>query len=247
MAAGRRSAARTRDGHGCSSTAGCALCRLAEVHALWSALLVGGRAALAPMHPATEPARMQEQARRRRHLKNPAPPFSSSAVQWRAVPEKLRRPIENRWTLIKRTQSGTGPLLPVRPGLQRVPLAPVVVCAAARALRAAGATITTLPPLGYWRARRAARSDAHASEGRTTNTELGGRGLRQPTKKPAGRAFRWAVGGASSKFLARHGCAPADAIELAPLVEFDGRIIDIPPPRLRDRLQVLRLHVAVLV
>lgn len=39
---------------------------------------------------------------------NPAPPLSSSAVQWRAVPEKLRRPIENRWTLIKRTQLGTG-------------------------------------------------------------------------------------------------------------------------------------------
>ena len=89
---------------------------------------------------------------------NPAPPLSSSAVQWRAVPEKLRRPIENRWTLIKRTQSGTGPLLPVRPGLRRVPLAPVVVCRAARALRAAGATITTPPPLGYWRRRCAACS-----------------------------------------------------------------------------------------
>lgn len=122
----------------------------------------------ASLHPATEPARMQEQARRRRHLKNPAPPLSSSAVQWRAVPEKLRRPIENRWTLIKRTQSGTEPLLPVRSGLQRVPLAPVVVCAA-------GATITTLPSLGYWRAWHAACSGTHASEGRTTNTELGGR------------------------------------------------------------------------
>lgn len=190
---------------------------------------------------------MQEQARRRRHLKNPAPPLSSSAVQWRAVPEKLRRPIGNRWTLIKRTQSGTGPLLPVRPGLQRVPLAPVVVCAAARALRAAGATITTLSPLGYWRARHAACSGAHACEGRTTNTELGGRALRQPTKKPAGRAFRWAVGGSSSEFLARHGCAPADTVELAPLVQLDLCIVDIPPPRLCDRLQVLRLHVAVLV
>lgn len=83
-----------------------------------------------------------------------------------------------------------GALLPVRPDLQRVPLAPVVVCAAARALGAAGATITTPPPLGYWRARHAACSGAHACEGRTTNTELGGRGLRQPTKKPAGRAFR---------------------------------------------------------
>lgn len=133
VAAGRRSAARTRDGHGRQASPCRALRRLAEVHAVQSAFLVGGRAALAPMHPATEQARMQEQARRRRHLKNPAPPLSSSAVQWRAVPEKLRRPIGNRWTLIKRTQSGTGPLLPVRPGLQRVPLAPVVVCAAARA------------------------------------------------------------------------------------------------------------------
>lgn len=112
---------------------------------------------------------------------------------------------------------------------------------------AAGATITTLPPLGYWRAWHAACSGAHACEGRTTNTELGGRALRQPTKKPAGRAFRWAVGGSSSEFLACHACAPADAVELAPLVEFDGRIIDIPPPRLCDWLQVLRLHVAVLV
>ena len=158
MAAGRWNAARPRDGHGRKATPRRALCRLAEVHAVWSALLVGGRVALASRHPATEPARMQEQARRRRHLKNPAPPFSSSAVQWRAVPEKLRRPIGNRWTLIKRTQSGTGALLPVRPGLRRVPLAPVVVCAAARALRAAGVTITTPPPLGYWRHRCAACS-----------------------------------------------------------------------------------------
>lgn len=100
---------------------------------------------------------------------------------------------------------------------------------------------------GYWRARHAACSGAHACEGRTTNTELGGRALRQPTKKPAGRAFRWAVGGASSKFLARHGCAPADAVELAPLVQLDLCIVDVPPLRLCDRLQVLRLHVAVLV
>ena len=94
----RWNAARTRDGHGRKATPRRALCRLVEVHAVWSALLAGGRVALASLHPATEPARMQEQARRRRHLKNPAPPFSSSAVQWRAVPEKLRRPIENRWT-----------------------------------------------------------------------------------------------------------------------------------------------------
>ena len=158
MAAGRRSAARVCDGHGRQATPRRSLCRLAELHALWSAILVGRRATLASLHAATELARMQEQARRRRHLKNPAPPLSSSAVQWRAVPEKRRRPIENRWTLIKRTQPGTGPLLPVRPGLQRVPLAPVVVCAAARALRAAGATITTLPPLGYRRHRCAACS-----------------------------------------------------------------------------------------
>lgn len=138
-------------------------------------------------------AQKQKQTRRRRHLKNPAPPLSSSAVQWRAVPEKLRRPIGNRWTLIKRTQSGTGLLLPVRPGLRRVPLAPVVVCAAARVLRAAQAAITTLPPLGYWRAQHAACSGALAREGRTTNTELGGRALRQSNKKA-----RWAgfsVGG----------------------------------------------------
>ena len=162
MATGWRHAARACDGHGREATPRRSLCRLAEVHALWSALLVGGRATLASLYPATEPARMQEQARRRRHLKNPAPPLSSSAVQWRAVPEKLRRPIGNRWTLIKRPQSGTGLLLPVRPGLQRVPLAPVVVCVAARVQRAAGATITTPPPLGYWRHRCAACSGAHA-------------------------------------------------------------------------------------
>lgn len=121
---------------------------------------------------------------------------------------------------------------------------------ASRALgRAFGvqAAITTPPPLGYWRARHAACSGAHAREGRTTNTELGGRALRQPTKKPAGRAFRWAVGGASSKFLARHGCAPADTVELAPLVQLDLCIVEVPPLRLSNRLQVLRLHVAVLV
>ena len=71
VAAGRWSAARTCDGHGRQATARRALCRMEEVHALWSALLVGGRATLAPMHPATEQARMQEQARRRRHLKKP--------------------------------------------------------------------------------------------------------------------------------------------------------------------------------
>lgn len=65
-------------------------------------------------------------------------------------------------------------LLPVRRCLQRVPLAPVVVCAAARALRPAGAAITTLPPLGYWRHRCAACSGAHASKQGTTNTELFG-------------------------------------------------------------------------
>lgn len=34
--------------------------------------------------------------------------------------------------------------------------------------------ITTLPPLGYWRARHAACSGAHASGQGTTNTEFGG-------------------------------------------------------------------------
>lgn len=108
-----------------------------------------------------------------------APPLSSSTVQWRAIPEKLRRCIWNRWTLIKRTQLGTRPLLPVRPGLKRVLLGPVVVCGAARALRAAGATITTLPPPGYWQARHAGCSGAPACGQGTTNTELLGRG-RQP-------------------------------------------------------------------
>ncbi|MDD0909039.1 hypothetical protein LOD75_03645 [Xylella fastidiosa subsp. multiplex] len=74
MAAGRRSAARTRDGHGRQATPRRPLCRLAEVHAVWSALLVGGRVALTSLHAATEPARMQEQARRR-HLKTLHRPY----------------------------------------------------------------------------------------------------------------------------------------------------------------------------
>lgn len=94
---------------------------------------------------------------------------------------------------------------------------------------------------------RAACSGAHACKGRTTNTELGGRALRQPTKKPAARAFRWAGGGSSSEFLARHGCAPIDTVELAPLVKLNLDVVDVPPLRLRDWLQVLRLHVAMLV
>ena len=94
VAAGRWSAARTCDGHGRQATSRRALCRMEEVHALWSALLVGGRATLAPMHPATEQARMQEQARRRRHLKTLHRPYRRqrcSGAQSRrscAVPSK---------------------------------------------------------------------------------------------------------------------------------------------------------------
>lgn len=173
MAAGRRSAARTRDGHGRQATPRRSLCRLAEVHAVWSALLVGGRATLAPMHPATEQARMQEQARRRRHLKNPAPPLSSSVVQWRAVPEKLRRPIENRWTLIKRTQLGTG--APTRATWPSTGAAGTRcrLCGCASVAGGWGDDHHTAA-VGYWRHHCAACSGAHACGQGATNTELFG-------------------------------------------------------------------------